>query len=131
MKYINDISAALARNLIHYRTVHKLTQETLADKAKIAALTIWKIENCEEWPSPDTLIKITTVLEIEPTHLFIDTVKDSLVASEDIAERDQKLLSFLQNELTKFQHIQPQQAEDSPCDENAQYSISHSEKNNF
>lgn|SRR5574344_1870593 len=127
MKYTNSISESLARNMIRYRAIRQLTQETLADKAKISALTIWKIENCDEWPTPDTLIKIAAVLEIEPTHLFINMTKDSVIASEDIAARDQKLLSFLQYELTKFQHIQPQQLDELPRDENAEYTILHDE----
>lgn len=102
MKYNDDISKVLSRNITNRRNELKYTQEKLAEEAKLSAITVWKIENREQWPSPDTLQSIANALKMTPAQLFYDEGNEKVIPEETIAERDKHILSFLQSEFSKF-----------------------------
>jgi transcriptional regulator with XRE-family HTH domain len=47
-----------------------MTQEELAEKAKVSTHYIAMIETCKKYPKPDMLEQIAKALEIEPYKLF-------------------------------------------------------------
>ena len=64
---IRDI---LAANLKENRRKLGMTQEELAEKARVSTHYIAMIETCKKYPKPDMLEHIAKTLEIEPYKLF-------------------------------------------------------------
>ena len=64
------IREILAANLKEYRRKLGLTQEELAEKAKVSTHYIAMIETCKKYPKPDMLEHIAKTLEIESYKLF-------------------------------------------------------------
>ncbi|MBL8677199.1 MAG: helix-turn-helix transcriptional regulator [Alphaproteobacteria bacterium] len=60
----------LAKNLRELRERKGLSQEKLADKAKIHRTYVGSIERCEYAATIDTLEKIAGVLDVEPHALI-------------------------------------------------------------
>lgn len=53
-----------------YREHLKMTQEELAQKIRVGTHTIEKYESGEQIPSSQTLLKLSTVLDIPASELF-------------------------------------------------------------
>lgn len=60
----------LGLNIAYYRKLHGLTQEQLAERAKVDLTTIGKLETAIVGASLDTIFEIADALEIEPIKLF-------------------------------------------------------------
>ncbi len=61
----------LGKNIKHYRKLNNLTQEQFADLIGIDYKNVSKIENGNNYPSPDTLTSIVRVLNIDFYELFV------------------------------------------------------------
>ena len=60
----------MASNLKKNRRKLGITQEELAEKAKVSTHYIAMIETCKKYPKPDMLEQIARTLKIEPYKLF-------------------------------------------------------------
>ena len=62
----------IGKNLKELRTLNALTQEELAEKAKITATALSRIERNEAEPRPKTLRKLAEALGVTPAKLIRD-----------------------------------------------------------
>ena len=60
----------LANNIKRCRQKNNLSQLALAEKVDISTNFLSDIERCKAWVSPNTLVKLAAVLNIEPYELF-------------------------------------------------------------
>ena len=60
----------IGKNLKELRTLNALTQEELAEKAKITATALSRIERNEAEPRPKTLRKLAEALGVSPAELI-------------------------------------------------------------
>lgn len=63
---MNSIGQTIRAN----RELHHMTQEELAQKVRVGINTIEKYETGEQIPSTQTLLKLSTVLDIPATELL-------------------------------------------------------------
>jgi transcriptional regulator with XRE-family HTH domain len=66
-----DIRSLLSRNLKRFRSRKQLSQLALANEANLTHNFINEIENCQKWISPETLSKLSEVLEVQPYQFFL------------------------------------------------------------
>ena len=67
----DDIRAIFSRNLKFYRGKKNLSQFALSTRAGLAHNFVNDVENRKKWVSPETIAKLTVVLEVEPHQLFM------------------------------------------------------------
>ena len=65
-----NLQTILGANLKRYRTLRKLTQVKFAKKIDISVPFLSDIENGKKWASPNTLMKMSKVLNIEVYELL-------------------------------------------------------------
>ena len=79
-----ELRGILGNNIKRCRLSNSLSQQALAEKVDISTNFLSDIERCKAWISPTTLVKLASVLNIEPYELFkadallLDTEKDIL-----------------------------------------------------
>lgn len=69
-----DIKKLLGKRIKELRTGKNLTQAQLAEAVEVAERTLSKIECGQTFVTADTLAKIITALEVEPTELLISNI---------------------------------------------------------
>jgi transcriptional regulator with XRE-family HTH domain len=62
----------IGRTIKNYREHLKMTKEELAQKIRVGTHTIEKYESGEQIPSTQTLLKLSTVLDIPASELLLD-----------------------------------------------------------
>ncbi|MDR3333898.1 MAG: helix-turn-helix domain-containing protein [Treponema sp.] len=67
----NNIRILFSKNLKRLRTLHNVSQFTLANEAGLTHNFINDIENCRKWVSPDTIAKLAAVLQVEAYQFFL------------------------------------------------------------
>jgi transcriptional regulator with XRE-family HTH domain len=65
-----DLLGILSTNIRQYRLRGKLSQAALAEKADISINFLSDIETVKKWPSPQTMIKLAKVFNIEVYELL-------------------------------------------------------------
>jgi len=65
-----ELRGILSRNIKRCRIKKNLSQQALAEKVDISTNFLSDIERCKTWISPNTLVKLAAVLDIEPYELF-------------------------------------------------------------
>ena len=65
-----ELRGILSNNIKRCRIRDKLSQVALAEKLNVSTNFLSDIERCKAWISPNTLVKIAAVLNIEPYELF-------------------------------------------------------------
>lgn len=65
-----ELRGILGNNIKRCRLKNKMSQLALAEKLNISTNFLSDIERCKAWISPTTLVKLASVLEIEPYELF-------------------------------------------------------------
>jgi len=80
----------IGQNIRMYRELKKMTQTELALKARLGVSTITKFENGEKSPDRQTLLKISTVLDVPITELT-GVQEEGLVH----AEMDEELVELI------------------------------------
>lgn len=65
------------------REMRKMTQEELAQKVRVGTQTIEKYESGEQIPSTQTILKLSTVLDIAASDL-LDKLKNSPIPKENL-----------------------------------------------
>ena len=66
----DSIRQTLAQNIKRFRDTRKMSQADLAFDAGISIPFLSDIERGNKWPSPETIEKISSALNIEPFQLF-------------------------------------------------------------
>ncbi|WP_010254396.1 helix-turn-helix domain-containing protein [Treponema primitia] len=82
-----EIRATLGKNLKRFRAKQKLSQLQLAVKAGLTHNFINDLENGKKWLSPQTLVKLSKALKLEPYQFLMPegTIPDQ--AATALAER--------------------------------------------
>lgn len=62
----------IGNTIKNYREHLKMTKEELAQKIRVGTQTIEKYESGEQIPSTQTLLKLSTVLDIPASELLLD-----------------------------------------------------------
>lgn len=86
----------LSTNLKKARKMLSLSQEKLAEEAKISVQMMNDIEGCRRWPSEKTLVKLSNALQTDVYTLFLpeDSAEQvSQLQKQTIANDLQKLFS--------------------------------------
>ena len=65
-----ELRGILSNNIKRCRLKNNLSQLALAEKVNISTNFLSDIERCKAWISPNTLVKLAFVLNIEPYELF-------------------------------------------------------------
>jgi len=65
-----ELLGILSSNIRRCRKRDNLSQIELAEKLDISANFLSDIERCKNWVSSDTLVKLATVLNVEPYELL-------------------------------------------------------------
>jgi len=65
-----ELRGILSSNIKRCRLRDNLSQMALAEKVEISTNFLSDIERCKAWVSPETLVKLATVLNIEPYELL-------------------------------------------------------------
>ena len=65
-----ELRGILGNNIKRCRQKNNLSQLALAEKVDISTNFLSDIERCKAWVSPNTLVKLASVLNIEPYELF-------------------------------------------------------------
>ncbi|GMO48562.1 MAG: hypothetical protein Pg6C_11120 [Treponemataceae bacterium] len=91
-----ELRGILSNNIKRCRQKNNLSQLALAEKLDISTNFLSDIERCKAWLSPNTLVKLASVLDVEPYELF---KADALLseAEKDILRRyaDENLQAVL------------------------------------
>jgi transcriptional regulator with XRE-family HTH domain len=65
-----ELRGILGSNIKRCRLKNNLSQLALAEKLDISTNFLSDIERCKAWISPNTLVKLASVLDVEPYELF-------------------------------------------------------------
>jgi transcriptional regulator with XRE-family HTH domain len=65
-----ELRVLLGANLKKYRSIRKFTQADFAEKIDISIPFLSDIENGKKWVSPNTLIKMADILDVEAYELL-------------------------------------------------------------
>jgi len=65
-----ELRGILSNNIKRCRLKENLSQIALAEKVDMSTNFLSDIERCKAWVSPNTLVKLAAVLNIEPYELF-------------------------------------------------------------
>jgi transcriptional regulator with XRE-family HTH domain len=66
----DELRHALGKNLKLYRSLRRLSQADLAEKADISLTFLSDIERGNKWPYPDTLANLAKALDVPVSMLF-------------------------------------------------------------
>jgi transcriptional regulator with XRE-family HTH domain len=78
----------------------------LAETADISVGFLCDIENGKKWPTPETIVKLTAALNIEPYQLFMDdtgtdTANEVQIYRRDVSRQLKKSLEQAINDILK------------------------------
>jgi transcriptional regulator with XRE-family HTH domain len=76
----HELRGILSNNIKRCRVKNNLSQMALAEKINISTNFLSDIERCKTWVSPNTLVKLASVLNIEPFELF---KSDALLSNKE------------------------------------------------
>ena len=79
-----QFQAQVGKNIKRLRFSLRLTQEELAEKAKVSTETVVKLENGRQWFSLESLLNICDALCTTPCQLFLNPERDRLIPIEDL-----------------------------------------------
>jgi len=97
-----ELRGILSNNIKRCRLKNNLSQLALAEKVDISTNFLSDIERCKAWISPNTLVKLASVLNIEPYELFkadallLESEKDIL---KNYADENLKAVLSVMNRL--------------------------------
>lgn len=67
----DEIKKLFSKRLYELRTAKGLTQEALGEKAGIETSTVSNIETSKNYPSSETLKKLSDALEVKPYEMYL------------------------------------------------------------
>ena len=80
-----ELQKVFAGNIRKYRLLSKMK---LAETADLSVGFLCDIENGKKWPTPETIVKLTAALNIEPYQLFMDDAGTDMADEVQIYRRD-------------------------------------------
>lgn len=93
----------LGRRIRQQRTLARMTQEKLAEKAGISLSFLGHIERGTRKASLDTLVKICNSLKISPNLLLQDSLEhDLLGANVNVSDSHRRLLREISENILKY-----------------------------
>lgn len=92
----DSIRQTLAQNIKRFRETRKISQADLAFDAGISIPFLSDIERGNKWPSPETIEKLSSALNIEPFQLFYPDTK--------LNEKNRLIIEKIINELSVAQN---------------------------
>ena len=98
-----ELRGILGNNIKRCRQKNNLSQLALAEKIDISTNFLSDIERCKAWISPHTLVKLSSVLGVEPYELF---KADALLSEKEksilksYADENLKAVLSLVNRMT-------------------------------
>ena len=93
-----ELHESLALNIKRYRD-GKFTQETLAEKIGISYQAINAFEGKRRFPSPDTLVKLASALNVEVYQLFVPQDTTPIIIEE--TPENEKIRTQLTDEIVE------------------------------
>lgn len=90
----------LKENVKYYRTQKGFSQQELAERSEISTSYVAEIELGRRHPSLQTLLKLSTALEIETYQLLVDPSKHD---NEVISRFAEQLLDRIKVDITELQ----------------------------
>ena len=113
----------MSRNIREKRNALGYSQEKLAEVSGISPLTVWKIENQDMWPGPETVTVLAKALNIRPFELFVDEYEDSIITIQNVAETKTMILSAVEQTLNRA--LPKTDTGDKKSSSDTKYTISH------
>ena len=95
-----DIRNDLSRNIKTFRTVQKMSQAELAEKAEISIPFLSQIECGNKFPSPAILAKLADALKISVADLFAEK---NAVKTEEYKFMIDAMKAVLQGQVKSFE----------------------------
>jgi transcriptional regulator with XRE-family HTH domain len=101
----NDLRRTLSLNIKKQRKILGLTQEKLAEAAKLSSQTINDIEGCRMWVSDNTILKLAKVLHIDAYQLFESAtairapISNAINTDEFILELEGRIIKFIKQQF--------------------------------
>jgi len=92
-----DLRRILSANVKKHREMLGISQEKLAEDAKISVNMVQDIEGCRTWVSETTLMKLTLALKTDTYRLFMTT----MVHDKEINRTIQRDLSKILQKMRK------------------------------
>ena len=101
-----ELLGILSSNIRQYRLRGKLSQAALAEKAGISINFLSDIETVKKWPSPETMIKLAKVFNIEVYELLKPEEILPDISDQVIAKYTEEILATInksvENVKTKY-----------------------------
>lgn len=100
-----ELRSVFSSNIKKYRRLKNLTQMALAEKADISVSYLCALEAGDKWGTPETIVKLTTSLNISPHQLFLPEVpldielyrtELNLLSEQLKKDIDRRIAEFLQ-----------------------------------
>ena len=101
MKYNLEICKVVSRNIREKRNALGYSQEKLAEVSGIAPLTVWKIENQDMWPGPETVTALAKALKLRPYEFFLDEYEDSILPIQNVEKTKIQILNAVEETLNQ------------------------------
>jgi len=79
---LRDLSWTLSHNLMMYRHQHNLSQKRFARKCDIGEESYRLVESGQNVPRIETLLKISAMMGIKWTDLFVDQYRHGVIGEE-------------------------------------------------
>ncbi len=86
-------------NIRKYREQNHLTQEMLAEKMDMTSVTVSRLENMLQWPSPRTLVCLTKALGVRPYQLFMEDGAESVLPADLVMKAFERSVKTFNSEI--------------------------------
>lgn len=96
----DDIRNNLSRNIKTFRTMQKISQAELAERADISIPFLSQIECGNKFPSPAILAKLSDALKVNVSDLFAE---QNSIKSEDTKFLINAMKSILEGQVKSFE----------------------------
>lgn len=93
-----------ANNIKKYRKINRLTQMGLAEKANISVGYLCDLEAGNKWGTPETITKLASALNINPSVLFAsENNNQERNISDDLFTLSSEIKEYLDNKINELQ----------------------------
>jgi transcriptional regulator with XRE-family HTH domain len=97
----NDLRMIVRTNIRRYRGFRQWTQAELAEKLDISVNFLCDVENGKRWISPASMVKIASVLNIEPFELFKPADSPPSVVSTLFSKYNDEVIEAVSSSLNR------------------------------
>ncbi|MCR5762853.1 MAG: helix-turn-helix domain-containing protein [Treponema sp.] len=93
------IRKMVASNIRKYREERHLTQEMLAEKMDMTSVTVSRLENMLQWPSPHTLLSLTKALDVRPYQIFLEDGAEDILPANLVMKAFERSIKTFNSEI--------------------------------